>query len=146
MSSFRDAVNDSGLEFRRGLQALKPADARKITTRSTRTIAGSTDIDACLAGEFPNAPRWDYAVGFTKDSREKAFFVEVHPAASTNVKEIKQKLLWVTAWLKDKPLNNLEKSFHWVASGSVRIPRHAKQFKEAASLGLGGPAKTLVLR
>jgi len=146
MSSFQSAVNDSGLEFRRGLQALKPADARKITTRSPRKISGSTDIDTCLESQFPNDPRWDYAIGFIRGSGEKACFVEVHPAASTNVKDVKKKLLWLRAWLKDKPLNDFEKSFHWIASGSVRIPRHTRQFKEAASLGLEGPRKMLVLR
>lgn len=44
--------------LRAGLQALG-SNRRKISVDSTRNLTGSVDIDACLIGRYPNAPRWD---------------------------------------------------------------------------------------
>ena len=45
-----------------GLQALG-TNSRKIKVHSTRDLAGSVDIDACLKRIYPNDPRWDYVFG-----------------------------------------------------------------------------------
>ena len=80
-----------------GLQALG-GNAAKVAVTDTRKLNGSVDIDACTLELYPNETRWDYAIGYD----EKAYFLEVHPANTSNVKEMIQKADWLKQWLQRK--------------------------------------------
>lgn len=81
-----ESTPDIKIGFRDGLQALG-TNAQRITAQNTRKLEGSVDIDACTQSLYPNEARWDYAVGYDK----KAYFFEVHPADTSNVKEMIKK-------------------------------------------------------
>lgn len=67
----------------------------KVKAEDGRKLQGSVDIDACTKGKYPNDARWDYAIGYDG----KAMFVEVHPANTSNVREMESKV----AILKNSP-------------------------------------------
>lgn len=87
---FKSAV-DNTVELKdgycRGLQALK-GNSLKVSVSKQQNLLGSVDIDDCTKGLYPNASRWDYAIGYD----QKAWFVEVHPANTSNVKEMLKKV------------------------------------------------------
>lgn len=128
-------AKDLGEEmFKKGLQALKATDRSLIKLEDSRRCHGSADIDSCLAALQPQASRWDYVIAHD----QKLHFVEVHPAHTSEVSQIKKKKDWLTAWLKNTELGTLEvnRQFHWVASGKIAITRNSKQARAAAQMGL----------
>lgn len=112
--------------FHPGLQALK-GDSAKVKAADTKKLLGSVDIDACTKLQYPNAPRWDYAVGYN----QQAIFIEVHPANTSNVKEMTSKAQWLESWLKTegKVLASLRKdnTCYWIPSGKVAILKTSPQ-------------------
>lgn len=117
--------------FRNGLQALG-ANAQVVKASDTRKLDGSVDIDACTKALYPRASRWDYAIGYDA----KAYFLEVHPANTSNVDEMLKKAEWLTNWLKEKApalkrmaANN---SFYWVPSGKYNILPNSPQSRKLA--------------
>jgi hypothetical protein len=77
------------------------------------------DIDNAVKQEFSSDNRWDYAVGYDG----KTYFIEIHPADTSEVKTILKKLGWLKVFLSEKApeLNKEPKSFHWVASKGNHI-------------------------
>lgn len=127
--------SDLGEEtFKKGLQALKATDRSLIRLENSRLCHGSADIDSCLSAQQPQASRWDYVIAHN----QKLHFVEVHPAHTSEVSQIKKKKDWLTAWLKNAELGKLDvnRRFHWVASGKIAITRNSKQARAAAQMGL----------
>lgn len=132
--SFKDAIDSTpNLKggFRMGLQALG-ANSQYIKADNTRMIEGSVDIDQCTLHLYPTAPRWDYAISYAG----KVYFVEVHPAATSNVKELIQKNNWLKNWLnreattlKSLPTNRCT---YWIASGKVSILPNSPQSRQLA--------------
>lgn len=47
----------------KGLQALK-GNSLKVSVSKPQHLLGSVDIDDCTKGLYPNASRWDYAIGY----------------------------------------------------------------------------------
>ena len=47
----------------KGLQALK-GNSLKVSVSKLQNLLGSVDIDDCTKGLYPNASRWDYAIGY----------------------------------------------------------------------------------
>ncbi len=135
--------------YRPGLQALSPGDAKRIQAENPRRLTGSLNLDAALQAAQPDAPRWDYGIGYRRSDREEAFWVEVHPASSDNVSEVLEKLAWLRKWLKNEAssLQELTRGgFYWVATGgSVAITRHSRQARQLAKAGLRGPWRVLSL-
>lgn len=76
--------------YREGLQALESKDAGKVKPQNPRKLSGSVYLDKCLKTTNPHDARWDYVIGY----REKAYFVEVHPANTSNVDEVVKKKKW----------------------------------------------------
>ena len=71
--------------------------------------------------------------------------IEVHPAYTSAVEEMRQKLEWLKGWLGGKALEHPESSeFHWIASGKVAILPQSRQMRRAAETGLE-PKKHLQL-
>ena len=133
-NKFKEAVEDTP-EIRQGycngLQALK-GNAGKVAVADTRKLNGSVDIDACILELYPDEPRWDYAIGYDG----KAYFLEVHPANTSNVKEMIQKAEWLKQWLQQKApaLKAIaaNSSFYWVPSGKYAILKGSPQYKKLA--------------
>ena len=107
--------------YRAGLQALSNADARKIKVANTGLLSGSVDIDKCTKDNYPEENRWDYALGYN----DKAYFVEVHGATTSEIKTIISKAEWLKSWLRKtgKPLLEIQASntLYWIATGKVAI-------------------------
>lgn len=130
--TFKQAVEstpDIKNGFRYGLQALG-VNAQRITAQDTRKLEGSVDIDACTQSLYPNEARWDYAVGYDN----KVYFFEIHPADTSNVKEMIKKAEWLNKWLTQKApaLNSLaaNKLLYWIASGRQKILSNSPQSRK----------------
>ncbi len=128
--------------YKQGLQALKKEDRGRISLDVPRQCHGSGDIDSSLAAKLPQASRWDYVVAHGS----QLHFVEVHPAHTSEVGQVKKKKEWLQAWLRDAQIGKLaaDKRFHWVASGKVAITHNSKQARAAAQMGLK-PVRQLTL-
>ena len=132
--SFEEAIkatNDIASGFRVGLQALG-ANSSVIKAKNNRNINGSVDIDATTNSLYPQASRWDYTVGY----EEYAYFVEVHPANTSNINEMIHKKEWLEYWLNIHA-PELEKikakaPYYWVPSGRVAILKTSPQFRKIA--------------
>ena len=121
-------------EYKAGIQALAAVDRKRVHLSNPRQCHGSADIVNALKKSQPNARRWDYVVAVDKTLH----FIEVHPAHSSEVKDMTAKKSWLDNWLKSSQLNRLSapKQFHWVASDKVAIPKNSKQWRAAVQLGL----------
>lgn len=132
-----------------GLQALG-SNAHKIQVDDTRKLTGSIDLDSALAVNYPNSPRWDYGVGYDQGDRDAAYWIEVHPADTSKVKEVIDKLQWLKQFLaRNKDLRQLTKNannpYRWVASGRVKIPKNSPQFRLLCQQGLSFPRSNVTI-
>jgi hypothetical protein len=114
-----------------GLGALRRSDKNKIKAKEPHNFNGSINIDDCLKEKYPNANRWDYAIGYNN----KTYFVEVHPAKPGEIRTIERKLEWLKNWKRNTPFRE-DHNFYWVASKGVGISRRSSYWKQIASLGL----------
>lgn len=118
--------------YREGLQALESKDAGKVKPQNPRKLSGSVYLDKCLKTANPHDARWDYVIGY----REKAYFVEVHPANTSNVDEVVKKKKWLDVWLKTNALDlkamMAGTSYYWIASGKVAILPNSPQARKIA--------------
>lgn len=146
--NFRQAVSETnGIRnaWRPGLQALKAGDRPRVTAASTRTLAGSVDLDGALAREHPRENRWDYGIGSKRPGAgsEYVYWVEVHPASDGETATMLRKLSWLRGWLRasESPLNALDQEFVWVSSGrtaaSLAAPLRRRLAKEHGLLYVG---------
>lgn len=114
-----------------GLQALK-ANAAKVVANEPRKLEGSVDIDACTLELYPAEPRWDYVIGY----EDHAYFLEVHPANTSNVNEMIRKADWLKQWLKQKApaLKRLaaNDTLYWIPSGKYAIRPGSPQYRKLA--------------
>lgn len=112
----------------KGLQAMK-GNSSMLKVSDTRKLQGSVDIDDCTKNLYPHDARWDYAVGYN----DKAYFVEMHPANTSNVVEMINKAKWLESWLKNKAVDLgkiRENNLYWVPSGKVAILKNSKQYRQ----------------
>ncbi|MCY3838061.1 MAG: hypothetical protein OXH09_05330 [Gammaproteobacteria bacterium] len=145
-NAFRAAVEatppPTSKAYRPGLQALSAAHRRQISSDDSRRLTGSIDLDAALVATQPNAPRWDYGIGYRHGRREYAVWVEVHGAQTNKVGDVLKKLHWLKGWLAGPGERLLRltdggaptPAFVWLASGPIRLPptsRHARQASQA---------------
>lgn len=118
--------------YREGLQALESKDAGKVKPQNPRKLSGSVYLDKCLKTTNPHDARWDYVIGY----REKAYFVEVHPANTSNVDEVVKKKKWLEVWLKTNALDlkamMARTGYYWIASGKVAILPNSPQARKIA--------------
>ncbi len=134
--SFEAVVNQTPLAdgLKAGLQAVKNNERSKIQCADTRQLNGSVDIDSLLKKQYPRSNRWDYLVGY----RDCAVFIEVHPAMTSEVSTMLNKLEWLHSWLRDHAplLGKQGASFHWVSTDGVSIPKKSKQYRQLAQKNL----------
>ena len=118
--------------YREGLQALESKDAGKVKPQNPRKLSGSVYLDKCLKTTNPHDARWDYVIGYS----EKAYFVEVHPANTSNVDEVVKKKKWLDVWLKTNALDlkamMAGTDYYWIASGKVAILPNSPQARKIA--------------
>ena len=118
--------------YREGLQALESKGAGKVKPQNPRKLSGSVYLDKCLKTTNPHDARWDYVIGYS----EKAYFVEVHPANTSNVDEVVKKKKWLDVWLKTNALDlkamMAGTSYYWIASGKVAILPNSPQARKIA--------------
>lgn len=118
--------------YREGLQALESKDAGKVKPQNPRKLSGSVYLDKCLKTTNPHDARWDYVIGY----REKAYFVEIHPANTSNVDEVVKKKKWLDVWLKTNALDlkamMAGTGYYWIASGKVAILPNSPQARKIA--------------
>jgi hypothetical protein len=118
-----------------GLQALQSAHKRQITAADTRQLDGSVDFDSTLKDKYPNASRWDYAIGHADDV---IYWIEVHPATSGEIDVVLAKLDWLLGWLRQSApkLDKMRREFIWISSGKTTLTPDAPQKKRIAQRGL----------
>jgi hypothetical protein len=115
----------------KGLQAMNN-NSVYIRLQDPTHCTGSVDIDKSLLPLYPDDPRWDYVIGY----ESCAYFVEIHPASTSNVNEVIKKATWLRQWLarhavKLKSLAGSE-ILYWIPSGRCKIaPNSPYRFKLA---------------
>lgn len=149
--TFKVAIAEAGLieAFREGKQALSNPHRRLVDGRGKFT--GSINLDEALSGTNPDANRWDYGLGYRCGS-ERAVWVEVHPAHTSEVDTVILKLRWLRQWLRSES-RDLEgitmagrgSPWWWVATSGVHITRTSPQAKRLAKEGLSMPRERVVL-
>ena len=100
-------------------------------------LQGSLDIDSQVKTLYPNEPRWDYALSYD----EKLFFFEVHPAETSEIDKVVNKVNWLKYWLKTQApkINRLPKAEHpytWVQSGRFALLPTARQKMKLSVSGI----------
>jgi hypothetical protein len=150
--TFQQAVQSTpslANHYRRGLQALSPADATRVRCKATRRLTGSVNIDGALASVAPNANRWDYGIGLRRGGSEVAVWVEVHPASSKHIDEVLRKLQWLRNFLQNHApaLGGLTQGdYYWLSTDApIAITPNSPQAKRLAKAGLIGPRRVLHL-
>ncbi len=153
---FKKAIDEADhLRFKNGLAAVKRREGKgRILATDSKRILGSADIDGDCRPAAPNANRWDYVIGYNRPGRVVAYFVEVHSANTSDVARIEKKLDWlVREFLREAKsirLAVLPKEIHWVASGKVKILKHAPQYRYLTTTlrkkGLHGPSEKLTMK
>lgn len=147
--SFEDKVKATGEIsgcYEAGLQALDGNNSKSILVNETRDLDGSVNLDNCTLRKYQNANRWDYIIGY----KNEAFFVEVHPASSGEVKEIVKKVKWLKKWLKTKAsqINSIkakQQPFRWVASGKIAITKNSRYSRTLTQNNVSFPQKVTKL-
>lgn len=129
------ATNEIENCYKPGLQALG-SDSDKIHLTDNRECDGSVNIDGCLKAVMPNSNRWDYVISY----KSVTYFVEVHPAQTSEVEKVLAKLQWLKNWLKERAPEieklKAEQPYYWIQSGRFNIPRTSRQYRNAASKGI----------
>jgi len=143
--SFQSAIENTILlkdHLKNGLQALG-SNSSKVKPGDTRKCEGSVDIDDAIERKFPSSNRWDYVFGYNG----KTYFIEVHPADTSEVKTVLEKLTWLKSFMIENvpELNKESKSFHWIASGGVHILPNSPQARKLALSGISQPVRQFTL-
>lgn len=141
--------------YRPGKQALKGEHRDLIRCRDTRRFTGSIDLEAALADDAQAANLWDYGIGVRlRGDSEHAIWVEIHPAATTEVSTFLRKLAWLQTWLRteakalgalSQPSDEIE-TFVWIATDAgVHIRPGSPQARRLQQAGLRLPRQVLEL-
>ena len=141
-----------------GKQALKSTHRRLVTCTEPQRLTGSIDLDSALAQEtgYTDAPRWDYGLGYTPENGgERAIWVEVHPATTSDVSAVLKKLKHLKDWLIAEAeqlkrmtfsaSTNHDSPFVWIASSGIRISKNSPQARRLNKSGISGAQKRLSL-
>ena len=117
-----------------GLGAFANNDRKKIKVPSTSLLNCSVNLDEASRMSHPHENRWDYAL----DYDGKAFFIEIHPAHTSEIECMVKKVLFVKKWLTSVAPEILRlpgtREFYWVSSGTtdLRIMKNSPQARKLA--------------
>ncbi|QEM05694.1 hypothetical protein DIU31_020050 [Mucilaginibacter rubeus] len=121
--------------FQAGLSGLG-TNSTKVNAVNTRLFNGSVNIDLCTATKYANENRWDYSFGYN----DKAYFIEVHPANTSEVDVVIKKLQWLKNWLSSQApeLNKIKAQtpYYWIQSGKGAILPGSNQARKVAQAGI----------
>lgn len=141
--------------YRPGKQALGKHGSRVVcrSGEESRRFTGSVNLDEALRDVYPNAPRWDYGLGVrTGRTPEIAVWIEVHPAYTSEVEAVLNKLEWLKNWLRENAeflweltCRNPKQAYFWLASGGVHIPKTSPQARRLSQMGMGFPREVIEL-
>ena len=135
-----EATSDIKSCYQPGLRALGTY-SNKVSLSNNSLCNGSVDIDECVKAKYPNANRWDYCIGYDN----KAYFVEVHSANTSEVSTMLNKLQWLKDWLNSSApeLNKIKAKppYYWVMSGKYAILPNSSQARQIAAAGIKPIAK-----
>lgn len=115
--------------------------------KDARRLDGSLNIDEETNMLYPNESRWDYAVGYDG----KVYYVEVHPANTSNVEEVMKKKLWLDKWLKEKApsmsaLKAGSPKYQWAATeAGVHVSPQSMYARRLSQRGIEKPKRPVVL-
>lgn len=135
-----------GLRMQRGLKALGN-NSSKVACKDSHMILGSVDLDKDLKDQMPQDSRWDYVIGYENNKEEKAFFVEVHPAHTSEISQIVKKAQWLKEWaeMNAKELWGMKHLIYWIATDGVHIRSNDHGLKKLSQLGVSRPVPRLDL-
>lgn len=141
-----------------GKQAFAGTHAGLVTAGDPTRFTASVNLDDSLRDrpKYRHASRWDYGLGFRESpGQECAIWIEVHPASTSEVSTVLNKLAWLKDWLNNEvpELARLCRrtgsatSFHWLATpAGVHIRPGSPQARRLHASGLDMPRRQLVLR
>lgn len=146
---FRDALEATPQIrecYRNGLQALG-AYSIKINPGNARLCHGSVDLDSCVESLYPNDNRWDYILSYSN----RVYYVEVHPANTSEIDIVIAKLNWLKDWLRQHApgISNMVQgspAYHWLTSNGVHILPTSLQARRLAASGIPFPKRQLNLK
>lgn len=140
-----------------GKRALAGSHPNLICCDDSARFTGSIHLDQQLRSQpgHRNASRWDYGLGFKETSRgESAIWVAVHPASSSEVSAVLNKLAWLKGWLRNEApalarlsrRTGTAKCFFWLATpAGVHIRPGSPQARRLQASGLDMPRRKLCL-
>lgn len=155
-----DAAGGTPLEGHvlQGKDAIKGEHRDAIETRRGVTDLTSANLEGVYSAGSPNAPHWDYAVGWQSGGVARCWFIEAHPANTRHVGAMLDKQQATRARLmSDAPailaLADATRSarcapvWRWLATGArVDIHRNMPAARRLAQAGISMPARRLELR
>lgn len=122
-----------------GLGALKKGERKCIKVPVSRLIGCNVALDEAAKEKCPNENRWDYVM----DYNGFAFFIEIHPASTSEINCVVQKVDFVKKWLSDNEPQILDlpqkeagaRKFYWISSGGtdLRITPGSPQARKLVS-------------
>lgn len=123
--------------FHSGSGAIREKEC--ISVPQPRLTGGSVNLDKAMEQDLPEDNRWDYALEYDGCS----FFLEVHPASTSEVECVIRKVRQVKEWLAAHVPDFLqlpkkekgERCFYWISSGKsdIRLLPQSRQAKQLAS-------------
>lgn len=144
--SLKKCIESRGLKssnLQPGLQALGK-HAVCVRTQK-RKAAVSIDLDTVLQKSAPNAARWDYGIEMVEGDWTSCVWVEVHPAMSSEVKVVIQKLRWLRDWLSQSAeCRSVPHEFYWIATKAGTHIDSTRQ-RQLNSVGLRMPIQRIEL-
>lgn len=122
------ATPDIENHFKPGLQALGQY-ASCISASANRSLGGSVDIDSATTDIYPEDARWDYAIGY----KNQAYFIEIHPMYTSEVRRVLKKKEWLENWLVNKAPELLKiktkEPLIWIASKRFAILKNSREYR-----------------
>lgn len=123
---------------------------RALGSNSSKVRLGKCDaLGSIYLEESILSARWDYGIGIKKDKKIEAVWVEVHPAYTSEVDRVIEKLRWLKDWLRQQAPDlwalTPSNAYYWVATNGVHITRDSPQARSLAQAGLTMPRRVLEL-
>lgn len=109
----------------------------KVQVADPKLLTGSVDIDGTTKKKYPEDPRWDYVIGY----QQYAYFVEVHPAGTSEVETVLAKLKWLREWLSTQApelvkMQSPVDTFVWIHLDGMHILPGSPQAMRLSQSGL----------
>lgn len=132
---FQEAVNITpaiAQAYQSGLTAMGRLSNR-VQAKNSRLLHGSVDLDSATQYTHPQDSRWDYIIGYNHE----AYFIEVHPASSSEVSTVVKKMQWLQNWLRQSApaINQIRPAtkdhLFWINTNGVDIPKASRQYRVA---------------